>query len=315
MKRENQSQVTEFVLIGFSIFPDLQVGLFVVFLLMYIVTLAGNLAIMIIIRIDRRLHTPMYLFLGVLSFSETCYSLVIIPKTLVNLVVDIRTISFTGCATQMFFFLGLGGTNCFLLTLMGYDRYLAICHPLHYASLMSRQIFIKLVAGTWLSGFLLSLVETILIFQSPFCSSNTINHFFCHMRPVIKLACTVDNTIETVISLVSIVGLSGSFLLIVLTYIFILSTILWLPSACGERDKAFSTCAAHLTVVIMHFGFASIIYLKPNSPGVSDDDTLISVPYTILTPFLSPMIFTLRNKETKIALKKAIGKNIFSQKV
>ncbi|XP_006035695.1 olfactory receptor 10X1-like [Alligator sinensis] len=315
MKRENQTQVTEFMLVGFSAFPDLQGVLFVVFLLMYLMTLAGNLAIMAVIQIDRHLHTPMYLFLGVLSFSETCYTFVIIPKTLVDLTAESTTISFPGCVAQMFFFLGLGGTNCIILTVMGYDRYLAICHPLCYGSLMSSHIFVKLMAGSWISGFLLSLFETTLIFWSPFCGSNIINHFFCHMRPVLRLACTDSNTIEVAISMMSMLGLSGSFLFIVLTYLLILGTILRLPSASGEREKAFSTCAAHLTVVVMHFGFASIIYLKPSPRGTLEEDTLMSVPYTILTPFLSPMIFTLRNKEIKSALRKAFGKRIFSQKM
>ncbi|XP_006271940.3 olfactory receptor 10X1 [Alligator mississippiensis] len=310
--RENQTQVTEFVLVGFSAFPDLQGVLFVVFLFMYLMTLAGNLAIMAVIWTDRHLHTPMYLYLGALSFSETCYTFVIIPKALVDLVSEGRIISLTGCVAQMFFFLGLGSTNCAILIVMGYDRYLAICHPLRYGRLMSLHVFVKLVVGSWISGFLVSLVETTLIFQSPFCRSNIINHFFCHMRPVLSLACIDSSTIEVAVSMISMLGLSGSFLLIVLTYLLILGTIVQLPSASGKREKAFSTCAAHLTVVVMHFGFASIIYLKPSPRGSMEEDTLMSVPYTILTPFLSPMIFTLRNKEMKIALRKAFGKRIFS---
>ncbi|XP_006262495.1 olfactory receptor 10X1 [Alligator mississippiensis] len=312
MRRENHTQVTKFVLVGFSAFPDLQGVLFAVFLLMYLMTLAGNLAIMTVIWIDRCLHTPMYLYLGVLSFSETFYTIIIIPKALVNLVAESKTISLPGCVAQMFFFHGLGGTNCMILTVMGYDRYLAICHPLHYGSLMSLNVFVKLVVGSWISGFLVSLVQTMLIFWSPFCGSNVINHFFCHMRSVLRLACTDSNIIGVVVSMISMLGLLGSFLLIVVTYLLILGTILRLPSASGEREKAFSTCAAHLTVVVMHFGFAFIIYLKLSPRDTLEEDTLMSVPYTILTPFLSPMIFTLRNKEMKIALRKAFSKRIFS---
>ncbi|XP_054832299.1 olfactory receptor 10X1-like [Eublepharis macularius] len=312
--KENQTFVTEFILTGFSISPNLHIFLFVLFLLVYIITVMGNLLITVVIGSDRTLHIPMYLFLFVLSLSESCYSLVIIPKMLLDLLAKSKTISFAGCAAQMFFFLGLGGTNCFILTIMGFDRYLAICKPLHYPVLMNTQVILWLVAFSWVAGFLISVAEIILIFRLPFCDSNVINHFFCHMRTVVRLACTDESTTEVVVSAISIFGLSGSFLFIILTYVFILSTIFRIPSTDGWQ-KAFSTCASHLIVVIMHYGFAAIVYLRPNSPGTLDNDTLISIPYTIITPLLSPVIFTLRNKEIKFAVRKVISKNTHSPKL
>nr|XP_056704065.1 olfactory receptor 10X1-like [Euleptes europaea] len=309
--KKNQTFISEFILAGFSISPDLQLFLFVFFLLVYIITVMGNVLIMVVIGVDRTLHVPMYLFLFVLSFSESCYSLVIIPKMLVDLLAKSKTISFAGCAAQMFFFLGLGGTNCFILTIMGFDRYLAICKPLHYPVLMNTQVILWLVASSWVAGFLISVAETTLIFSLPYCGSKTISHFFCHMRTVVRLACTDESTTEVVVSAISICGLSGSFLFIILTYVFILSTIFRIPSTDGWQ-KAFSTCASHLMVVVMHYGFAAMVYLRPNTPGTLDNDTLISIPYTIITPLLSPVIFTLRNKEIKIAVRKAISKNTHS---
>ncbi|XP_048343350.1 olfactory receptor 10X1-like [Sphaerodactylus townsendi] len=304
--KKNQTFVTEFILAGFSVSLDLQLFLFVFFLLVYIITVIGNLLIIVIIGTDRTLHIPMYLFLFVLSFSESCYSLVIVPKMLRDLLAESKTISFAGCAAQMFFFLGLGGTNCFILTIMGFDRYLAICKPLHYPVLMNTHMILWLIAFSWVGGFLLSVAETTLIFRLPYCGSKTINHFFCHMRTVVSLACTDESITEVVVSTVSVFGLSGSFLFIILTYVFIFSTIFQIPSTDGWQ-KAFSTCTSHLIVVIMHYGFAAIVYLRPNTHGTLDNDSLISVPYTIITPLLSPVIFTLRNKDIQIAVRKPLG--------
>ncbi|XP_054832305.1 olfactory receptor 10X1-like [Eublepharis macularius] len=311
--KKNQTLVTEFILAGFSSFPNLQTILFVLFLLMYIITLVGNLLIMVVIAFERTLHTPMYLFLFALSFSETWYSLIIIPKMLRDLLAKSKTISFAGCVAQMFFFHGLGGTNCLILTVMGYDRYLAICKPLHYPVLMNMQMILWLVAFSWTGGFLISLTQTALIFGLPFCGSNNINHFLCHMRAVVRVACTDESTTEVVVSTISILGLCGSFLFIILTYVFIISTILQITSTDG-RQKAFSTCASHLIVVIVHYGFAAIVYLRPSTSGALDNDTLMSIPYTIITPLFSPIIFTLRNKEINDALRIAISKKLLTPK-
>ncbi|NWX80380.1 O10R2 protein, partial [Alca torda] len=305
----NETKVMEFILIGFSEFPDLQIPLFVFFFLTYLATLTGNVLLMAIIRLHRHLHVPMYFFLSVLSFSETCYTFAVIPKMLVNLIAEEKAISFTGCAVQMFFFIGFGGTNCMLLTAMGYDRCVAICKPLHYKVLMSNRVCSHLVVFAAVTGFTLSLIDTYFIFTLPFCGGKEINHFFCDMAPVIQAACTENNGIETVIFIFCIVVVFGSFSLILLSYLLIFNTILQIPSTEGKR-KAFSTCASHLTVVVMHFGCASIIYLRPKSTYSLQEDTLISITYTVVTPLLNPVVYSLRNKDVHLALRKGLGKKL-----
>uniref|UniRef100_A0A8C3X0K9 Olfactory receptor n=1 Tax=Catagonus wagneri TaxID=51154 RepID=A0A8C3X0K9_9CETA len=303
----NQTILKEFILVGFSVYQHAQTFLFVAFLCLYFVTLTGNIAIISLTWVDRGLHTPMYLFLSALSFSETCYTLTIIPKMLADLLTKNRKISVIGCCLQMSSFLGLGGTNCFILTLMGYDRFLAICNPLRYPLLMTNMLCGQLVVLAWASGFIISITETALIFRGSFCGPNLVKHFFCHMRAVVRLSCLDSELTEFIVTAISVSGLIGTFLLIILTYVFILSTVLRIPSAEGKQ-KAFSTCASHLTVVFVHFGFASIVYLKPEPEASGGDDTVIAVPYTVITPFLSPLIFSLRNKDMKNAFRKVLGK-------
>ncbi|XP_040594823.1 olfactory receptor 10H2-like [Mesocricetus auratus] len=309
----NYTSVSEFVFIGFSNFPrQLMPVFFVVILLMYLFTLLGNLLIMATIWSERSLHTPMYLFLCALSISEILYTLSFIPRMLADLLSTLRTIAFLACASQMFFSFTFGFTHSLLLTVMGYDRYVAICHPLRYNVLMSPRGCAFLVAGSWAGGSAVGLIVTTSIFHLPFCGPNQIQHFLCHVPPMLKLACGSDvPAVALGVGMVCITALLGCFLLILLSYAFIVAAILKIPSAEG-RHKAFSTCASHLTVVIVHYGFASVIYLKPKGPHFEEGDTLMATTYTVLTPFLSPIIFSLRNKELENAMKKAFFRKFCS---
>nr|XP_056704824.1 olfactory receptor 10R2-like [Euleptes europaea] len=314
MGHENQSVVTEFIFTGFSSFPDLQVPLFVVFSLMYLAILAGNIIIVVTIKHDSSLHNPMYFFLAVLSGSEICYTLTIIPNMLVNLLREKATILFVGCAVQMCLFLGFACTDCMLLTVMGYDRYVSICKPLHYPNLMNPSFCTKLVVFSVTTGFLFSTVETYFIFTLPFCGSNKIHHFFCDLAPLLELASGRNYIGEIVIFVICFLVVVFSFLLVILSYLLILNTILKIPTAEGKR-KAFSTCASHLIVVVVHFLCASIIYLRPQSRYTLNEDTLISVTYTLVTPLLNPVVYTLRNKDVQIALRKSLGRCTCSRKM
>ncbi|XP_040096969.1 olfactory receptor 10H1-like [Oryx dammah] len=313
--RLNYTSVTEFILIGFSTFPHLQLMFFLLFLLMYLFTLLGNLLIMATVWREHSLHTPMYLFLCALSISEVLYTFAIIPRMLADLLSTDRSISFRACASQMFFSFTPGFTHSFLLTVMGYDRYVAICHPLRYNVLMSPRGCACLVVWSWAGGLVVGLVVTSSIFQLTFCGSNEIHYFGCHVPPLLKLACGTEvQVVAKGVGLVCIAALLGCGLLILLSYAFIAAAILRIPSAEG-RHKAFSTCASHLTVVVVHYGFASVIYLKPKGPQSLEGDTLMGITYTVLTPFLSPIIFSLRNKELKIAMKKTFLSKLYPSSV
>ncbi|XP_053463728.1 olfactory receptor 10J1-like [Nycticebus coucang] len=308
MKKENHTLVSEFIFQGFSSFGEHQFPLFLVFFPLYLFTLAGNIIIVTIIGLDRHLHTPMYFFLSMLSVSETVYTLVIIPRMLVNLLGLSQTISLAGCATQMFLFITLAINNCFLLTAMGYDRYVAICSPLRYAVIMSKKVCIQLVWGACSIGLIVAMTQVSAVFRLPFCTTK-VAHFFCDIRPMMKLSC-IDTTVNEVLTLIiSVLVILIPMGLVFISYILIISTILKIASAEG-RKKAFATCASHLTVVIVHYGCASIAYLKPKSENTRDQDQLISVTYTVITPLLNPVVYTLRNKEVKDALRRAISRKL-----
>ncbi|XP_010845215.1 PREDICTED: olfactory receptor 10K1-like [Bison bison bison] len=311
MEWANETLVTEFVFLGFSSLAGLQRLLFVVFLLVYLFMLGTNVIIVSTIVLDRALHTPMYFFLGVLSCSETCYTFVIVPKMLVDLLAKKKTISFLGCAIQMFFFLFLICSHSFLLAAMGYDRYVAICNPLRYTVLMGFGVCMGLVAAACACGFIISLATTSMIFHLPFHSSNQLHHFFCDVSPVLKLASHQSYLNQLVIFVLGVFVLVIPLLLILVSYVLIISAILKITSSVG-RYKAFSTCASHLIVVTVHYGCASFIYLRPKSNYSSSQDTLISVSYTILTPLFNPMIYSLRNKEFKSALQRAMTHTSYS---
>ncbi|XP_030158490.1 olfactory receptor 10J1-like [Lynx canadensis] len=306
MKTENHTWVSEFTFQGFSSFHEHQLSLFVVFLALYVITLAGNVVIMTIISVDRHLHTPMYFFLSMLSASETVYTLVIIPKMLCNLVGLSQPISLAGCATQMFFFITLAINNCFLLTAMGYDRYVAICNPLRYTVIMNKRVCVQLVGGACGIGLIVATTQVTSVFRLPFCATK-VAHFFCDIRPVMKLSCVDTSVNETLTVIISVLVILVPMGLVFISYVLIVSTILKIPSARG-RKKAFATCASHLTVVVVHYGCASVAYLKPKSENTRDQDQLISVTYTVITPLLNPVVYTLRNKEVKDALLRAAGR-------
>ncbi|XP_062049679.1 olfactory receptor 10J1-like [Lepus europaeus] len=310
MKSANQTEVKEFVFQGFSNFQEHQLTLFVVFLSLYILTLAGNLIIVTVIRIDHHLHTPMYFFLSVLSTSETFYSLVIIPHMLSSLVGLSQSISLEGCGTQLFFFLGFAITNCLLLAVMGYDRYVAICNPLRYSIVMNWRVCVILASSVCATGFSLSLIQAVAIFRLPFCDS-LIKHFFCDVRPMLDLACVTPIINDVLTLIISLLAITAPATFLFISYILIISTILQIASAEG-RKKTFATCASHLTVVIIHYGCASIAYFKPKSENTKDQDQLISVTYTVITPLLNPIVYSLRNKEVQDALQRVMGRKSLS---
>ncbi|XP_060111029.1 olfactory receptor 5AP2-like [Heteronotia binoei] len=305
--RQNQTSVTEFVLLGFSVDPKKKSLLFALGLLVYLLTLVGNLAIITLIQIDQCLQTPMYFLLGNLSFIEICYTSTTAPKVLWDLLLGDRTISFVGCALQLYFFVTLGGTECVLLLAMAYDRYAAICHPLRYTLLMSQEICWGLLACSWALGNFNSLVNTALVFSLNFCHSNEIDHFFCDIPPLLQFSCS-----DTSVSRLVTFNFSGgnmivAFRLILLSYILIVSSVLKTHTAQG-RIKAFSTCVSHLTVVSIFYGTLMYTYIRPSSSHSMEQDRLVAVLYAIITPMLNPLIYSLRNKEVQGAVQRALSK-------
>ncbi|KAM9219810.1 olfactory receptor 10AG1-like [Dugong dugon] len=301
----NHTSVKEFFLLGFSDIPNLQMLLFGIFLFVYVIILMGNGIIILITRVDKTLQTPMYFFLSNFSFLEICYVSITIPKMLMNLWTQQRHISLFECATQMCFFLILGGTECLLLAVMAYDRYVAICNPLHYPLVMNRRVCIQLVTGSWITGIPIQIGQTYQIFSLPFCGSKQINHFFCDIPPLFKLACGDTFVNEMLVYIVVVFFITFPFLLILGSYSKIISTILKLPSA-TSRAKAFSTCSSHLMVVSLFFGSGIITYFQPKSKHSSGGDRFLSLFYTIVIPMFNPMIYTLRNKDVMEALRKML---------
>ncbi|XP_065421202.1 olfactory receptor 10AG1-like isoform X1 [Chrysemys picta bellii] len=305
MASGNHTTTPGFILLGFSNLTNLQGLLFVVFLVIYMVILLGNGVIVLVTVLDSALQTPMYFFLRNLSFVEICYSSVTLPKMVASCLAEDGSISFTSCAAQMYFFLLLAGTECFLLTAMAYDRYVAICNPLRYTLIVNREICATMVAGSWLVSILLHFGQTYLVFSLPFCGSHEINHFFCDVPPLLELSCVDTYRNKMVIFMAVLLFLIIPFFLIVISYIKIARTILKIPSAQGRR-KAFSTCSSHLIVVTLFYGSGMIVYLDPKSKESVDTDKLLSLFYTIVTPMFNPFIYSLRNKEVKAALRKLV---------
>ncbi|XP_052028820.1 olfactory receptor 10Q1-like [Apodemus sylvaticus] len=302
----NQSGTPEFVFRVFTTVPEFQALLFLLFLLLYLMILCGNTAIICVVSTHSALHTPMYFFLSSLSVLEICYTTDVVPLMLSNIFGAQKPISLAGCGTQMFFFVTLGSTDCFLLAVMAYDRYVAICHPLHYSLIMTQKLCVEMVIGSLSLALFLSLQLTALIFTLPFCGHDReINHFLCDVPPVLRLACADIHVHQAVLYVVGILVLTVPFLLICISYVFIASTILRMRSAEG-RQRAFSTCSSHLTVVLLQYGCCSLVYLRPRSSTSEDEDREIALVYTFVTPLLNPLIYTLRNKDVKDALKNSV---------
>ncbi|XP_037703985.1 olfactory receptor 10A7-like [Choloepus didactylus] len=312
MTCENQTRVTEFILLGFSNNPEMQVPLFVLILAIYTVILLGNFLIVTVTCVDPALQTPMYFFLRNLSLLEVCFTLVMVPKMLVDLLSPRKVISFVGCGTQMYFFFFFGSSECFLLSLMAYDRFVAVCNPLHYPIIMKRTLCSWMVIGSWMSGVPVSMLQTAWMMALPFCGPNAIDHFFCDGPPVLKLV-TQDTTMYEMQALAStLLFIMFPFSLILVSYTHIIATILRMPSATG-RQKAFSTCSSHLIVVSLFYGTGSLIYLRPKSNQSSESKKLISLSYTVITPMLNPFIYSLRNNEVKGAVKRAISRKVLQK--
>ncbi|XP_001362755.4 olfactory receptor 13C3 [Monodelphis domestica] len=310
MERINRTFVTEFLLLGLSGYPRLEIIFFVLILVMYLVILFGNSVLIIASIFDSHLHTPMYFFLSNLSFLDICYTTTSIPSTLVSFLSKKKTISFMGCATQMFLGFAMGSTECLLLGMMAFDRYVAICNPLRYPIIMNKTVYVLMASGSWLSGGINSVVQTALAMQLPFCGNNVINHFSCEILAVLKLACA-DISLNVITMVVSNMAfLVLPLLVIFFSYLFILYTILRMNSAKGRR-KAFSTCSAHLTVVIIFYGTIFFMYAKPKSKDPLDKlqatDKLISMFYGVVTPMLNPIIYSLRNKDVKAAVRNLLN--------
>ncbi|XP_053903973.1 olfactory receptor 10A7-like [Malaclemys terrapin pileata] len=303
----NQTSLTEFILLGFGTVPKLQILLFLLFLVIYIVTMAGNILIVVLVAADLHLHTPMYFFLGNLSCLETCYTSTILPRMLASFLTGDRTISIGSCITQFYFVGFLAATECYLLAAMSYDRYLAICKPLHYATLMNGSFCLQLAAGSWINGFLAIIIVVSLMLQLTFCGANEIDHFFCESTQIINLYCNDIYQVKLVITIAAALFTLPPFALTGTSYIYIISTILRIPSTTG-RQKAFSTCSSHLIVVTIFYGTLIIVYLLPKTNTLRDLNKVFSVFYTILTPMANPFIYSLRNKEVKEALRKIVSK-------
>ncbi|XP_054849843.1 olfactory receptor 6F1-like [Eublepharis macularius] len=303
--RQNETRVMEFILLGFPGPQYLQMCIFIVLLITYILTVFGNLSIIILVITNCHLHSPMYFFLCNLSFLEIWYTAAIIPKTLAIVLGRSRSISFTGCLLQLYFVFSFGSTEYFLLSVMAFDRYLAICQPLHYHTIMGISLSGKLALGSWLCGFLSVAIVAFLITKLHFCGPNVINHFYCNIDSWIVLSCTDTYSVNMTVFVFSVFIFLGSCVIILLTYMYIISAILHIPSSKGKH-KAFSTCSSHLVVVVIWYGSTIFLYLKPSRKVSLETTKIVNILNTVLTPLLNPFVYTLRNKEVIEALKNVL---------
>ncbi|XP_071972486.1 olfactory receptor 1f45-like [Engystomops pustulosus] len=301
--------VRTFILQGLSNNPMMQPALFLTLFLMYLVTLSGNFLIIIVVRLSSSLQTPMYFFLSNLAVVDICFSTTIVPNLLKNTISQDRTISFLGCATQMYFNLGLGATECLTLAVMAYDRYVAICKPLHYHNIIDKRRRLMLAAASWTVSFFFSVIHALLTFRLSYCKSNQVNHYFCEMPPLLRLSCTDTLVNELIIYITAVLFTLSSFLLTLLSYIHIISSILKIQLSKG-RLKIFSTCSSHLTVVSLYYGTVMCMYMIPRSKHLPGQDRVVSILYTVVTPMLNPIIYSVRNSDFKECVIKIFKKQV-----
>ncbi|KAL1774690.1 olfactory receptor 478 [Sigmodon hispidus] len=307
----NHTAVTEFILFGLTDNPILRVVLFTIILCIYLVTVSGNLSTILLIRVSSQLHHPMYFFLSHLAFADIGYSSSVTPNMLVNFLVERNTISYLGCGIQLGSAAFFGGLECFILAAMAYDRFMAICNPLLYSTKMSTQTCVQLFLVAYIGGFLDSCSFTVCFYSLVFCGPNEVNHFFCDLAPLLKLSCSNVSIIAVVLSFTVGFVIVVTVLIIAVSYTYILITILKMRSTEG-RQKAFSTCTSHLTAVTLFYGTITFIYVMPKSNYSTDQNKVVSLFYMVVIPMLNPLIYSLRNNEIKGALKRQLGRKIFS---
>ncbi|XP_072006304.1 olfactory receptor 2B6-like [Engystomops pustulosus] len=303
----NFTNVDTFILLGLTSRPDLQIMLFIIFLTCYNITLVGNIIIIWLSSVHPRLSTPMYFFLRNLSSLDICYTSSVVPKMLINYLSVDKSISFNACFTQLFIHLALGGTECFLLMVMAYDRYVAICSPLHYTNIMHPSFCIKLAAASWIGGLINSILNTVYTLQLPYCNKNVMNHFFCEVPTVLELSCIDVSLNKTIVFICAMIVAFTPFCCILITYVNIIFSIMKIRTTTG-RIKAFSTCGSHVIVVTLFYGTIFFIYLRPGSVNVNNQDKMATLFYSAITPMLNPIIYSLRNKDVNKAFKDSTRK-------
>ncbi|XP_043764726.1 olfactory receptor 12D2-like [Cervus elaphus] len=305
----NQTSITEFLLLGMTDIQELQSFLFVIILIIYFVSVTGNGAILIVVISDPRLHSPMYFFLGNLSCLDICYSTVTLPKMLENFLSTHKAISFSGCISQLHFFHFLGSTEVMLLAVMAFDRFVAICKPLRYTVIMNHQVCTQMAVTVWIIGFFHALLHSVMTSRLTFCGSNHIHHFFCDVKPLLELACGNTDLNEWLLHTVTETIAMGSFFLTLLSYFYIIIYLFFKTHSCSMLRKALSTCASHFMLVVLLFGPVFFIYIRPASGSSMDQDRTVAIMYSVVTPVLNPLIYTLRNKEVKGALRRVIRRS------
>ncbi|KAM6449169.1 olfactory receptor 6E1-like [Liasis olivaceus] len=311
---ENQTRMKDFFLRGFTEDHQLERLLFALFLIMYLMAIAGNIVIVVITLVDFHLRTPMYYFLRNYAILEIGYTSAVIPKALINLALGKKTISYVGCISQLFFYFFLGTTDFFLLTVMSFDRYVAICNPLRYATIMNKHFCTWLVLVSWAGGFTLIFGQTMFYIQFPICGSNLMDHFFCDNKPLLKLLCGDTHLLELIGFILSVFSLLGTLAITTVSYVMIISTILHIPTAAG-RKKAFSTCASHIIVVSVTYGSCISMYLIPEEDEGKKFNKAVAILNNVVCPLMTPFIYTLRNKQVKDALKDAFDSKRTTHKI